>query len=250
MFDIPMNTKPPVSLAEMVGGSSLTPLPSQSVVQQTCVPVNPQPAPTVQPVPQSATRPSYGGIHLKKGQKTALVLANGGALDVIKAGLSWEVSGQQYDLDVECFMLGANGKVLGDDWFVFYYNLKSPDGAITHSGDCKDGSLPGDDEVITIQLSALDPRVKKLVFIVTIDKAKQLGLNFAGVKNAAIHIQDCASGTDLCSFQLTDYYANVTSMVVGEIYNHNGQWKFNPVGDGITADLYELCARYGVNVVD
>lgn len=237
MFDIPMNTKQPVSLAEMAGGiSSVSPAspstPSSTAVSQ---PVAPQ---------------SYGGVHLRKGQKTALVSANGGILDEIKAGLSWEVSGQQYDLDVECFMLGANGKVLGDDWFVFYGSLRSPDGAVTHNGDCRDGSLPGDDEVITIQLSHLSPQVKKLVFVVTINEAKQRGLNFAGVKNAAIHIQDCASGTDLCSFQLTDYYANVTSMVVGEIYNHNGQWKFNPVGDGVAADLYELCARYGVSVAD
>ncbi len=240
MFDIPMNTKPPVSLTEMAGSSSLTLLPVQST---------PPPAPQASPS-QSVARPSYGGVHLKKGQKTTLVSANGGILDVIKAGLSWEVSGQQYDLDVECFMLGADGRVLGDDWFVFYGCLQSPDGAVIHSGDCRDGSLLGDDEVITIRLSALDPRVKKLVFVVTINEAKQRGLNFAGVKNAAIHIQDCASGMDLCSFQLTDYYASVTSMVVGEIYNHNGQWKFNPVGDGVAADLYELCARYGVNVAD
>ncbi len=234
MFDIPMNAKPLVSLAEMAGGSSIAQPPVS-------------PAPQVSPViPQT----SYGGVHLRKGQKTTLVPANGGTLDKIKAGLSWEVSGQQYDLDVECFMLGANGKVLGDDWFVFYGSLRSPDGAVVHSGDCKDGSLPGDDEVITIQLSLLNPQVKKLVFVVTINEAKQRGLNFAGVKNAAIHIQDCASGTDLCSFQLTDYYASVTSMVVGEIYNHNRQWKFNPVGDGVAADLYELCARYGVSVAD
>lgn len=237
MFDIPMNTKQPVSLAEMAGGISSVSLASPSTPSSTAV-------------SQPVARQSYGGVHLRKGQKTTLVSANGGTLDEIKAGLSWEVSGQQYDLDVECFMLGANGKVLGDDWFVFYGSLRSPDGAVTHNGDCRDGSLPGDDEVITIQLSRLSPQVKKLVFVVTINEAKQRGLNFAGVKNAAIHIQDCASGTDLCSFQLTDYYANVTSMVVGEIYNHNGQWKFNPVGDGVAADLYELCTRYGVSVAD
>lgn len=37
-------------------------------------------------------------------------------------------------------------------------------------------------------------------------------------------------------------------MVVGELYRHNGTWKVNPVGDGVTADLAGLCARYGVNV--
>lgn len=245
-FDIPMNTKPPVSLAELADGSSPASPPSPAPQQSH------QPPPRSVPSQQSSVqqqRQSYGGVHLRKGQKTALVAANGSVLDRIKAGLSWDAS-QGYDLDVECFMLGSNSKVLGDDWFVFYGSLQSPDGAVTHSGDCRDGSLPGDDEVITIQLSRLNPQVQKLVFVVTINEARERGLNFAGVRNAAIHIQDCAIGADLCSFQLTDYYANVTSMMVGEIYNHNGQWKFNPIGDGIAADLYELCARFGVQVAD
>ena len=52
------------------------------------------------------------------------------------------------------------------------------------------------------------------------------------------------------NFTLTDYYTNVTSMVVGEVYNHNGVWKFNAVGDGVAKDLAGLCAMYGVNVID
>ena len=57
-------------------------------------------------------------------------------------------------------------------------------------------------------------------------------------------------GQELVNFTLTDYYTNVTSMVVGEVYNHNGVWKFNAVGDGVAKDLAGLCAMYGVNVID
>lgn len=200
-------------------------------------------------VPNTKKQPiPYGGVCLKKGQKTALAVKDKN-LDVVKAGLSWDAS-PGYDLDVQCFMLGSNGKVIGDDWFVFYGCLQSPDGAVRHSGDCRDGTLPGDDEVITIQLSALDQRVQRLVFVVTIDQAKEHNLDFAGVRNAGIHLQDCVSGNDICSFILTEYYQNVISMVVGEIYKHMGKWKFNPIGDGMDTDLYGLCARYGVHICE
>lgn len=241
MINIPMNTSPPVSLS---GGA---PAP----MQQPMASASQQP---VVSAPMSTQRVQYGGISLKKGQKQSLVSNGGAPLRLLKAGLCWET---EHDLDVSCFMLGQNGKVIGDDWFVFYSALRSPDGALQHSGDSRDGALPGDDETISIDLSRLDPRVVKLVFVVTINEAHQRGLSFAGVRNAAIHIFDDVTKQDLCNFNLTNavpanqyqqYYGNVTSMMVGELYSHNGQWKFNPIGDGTNDDLYGLCARYGVNV--
>ncbi len=246
MFDIPMNTSEPVSL-------SLNQQPQVQPVQPQMPQVQQTPTPPVQPQMQQTpvqTRPHRGGVYLKKGQKTTLTTPTGAALQRIKVGLYWECSGQVNDLDVECFMLGQDGRVIGDDWFVYYSQLTSPDGAVTHSGDCKDGSMPGDDEVITIDLTRLDPRVKRVIFVVTIDEALEHGYNFSMIKQAGVHVQDAMSGADLCQFQLQQFYDSVTSMMVGEIYNHNGQWKFNPIGDGVREDLYGLCMRYGVNVAD
>ena len=70
------------------------------------------------------------------------------------------------------------------------------------------------------------------------------------VANAYVRVVDKTTGQELNKFILTDYYANVTSMVVGELYRHNGVWKFNAVGDGVAKDLAGLCAMYGVNVAD
>ena len=108
----------------------------------------------------------------------------------------------------------------------------------------------GDDEIIDINLQTINPNVKKITFVVTINEALERGLNFSMVANAYVRVVDKTTGQELNRFQLTDYYANVTSMVVGEVYNHNGQWKFNAVGDGVAKDLAGLCAMYGVNVAD
>lgn len=220
MINIPMNTKGPVSLSSIQ--------PSQSVEQ----------------------RQVRSGVVLKKGQKTNLVTSSGSPLGRLRVGLYWDVSGSQVDLDASCFLLGQNGKVIGDDWFVFYGQLHSPDNSVNHSGDCVDGSMPEDDEVISIDLQCLNTQVTRLVFVVTINEARERGLNFSSVRAAGVHVQDADTGIDLCQFKLEQFYSNVTSMMVGEVYRHNGGWKFNPVGDGIEADLYGLCARYGVNVLE
>ena len=187
------------------------------------------------------------GVILAKGQKVSLSKFNS-ALDMIDVGLGWDVSTQNYDLDSSAFMLGSNDKVIGDDWFVFYNQTCSPDGSVRHSGDNTTGEGAGDDEVISIKLSQVNPSVSKIVFVVTINEAKQRNLNFSGVSNAYIRVVDRNMNRELVRFNLTDYYSNVTSMMVGEIYKKNNEWRFNPIGNGTDDDLFGLCRRYGVNV--
>ena len=188
------------------------------------------------------------GVHLKKGQKFAITSA-GNQLTTIKLGLGWDVVNQACDLDASAFMLGADGRVIGDEWFVFYGQTVSPDGSIRHSGDSQ-GEGAGDDETITVSLNQVNNNVQRVAFIVTIDEALTKGLNFSMVRNAYVRVLNADNNAELARFDLTDYYSNVTSMVVGELYRHNEEWKFNPVGDGTASDLAGLCARYGVNVVD
>lgn len=247
MFDIPMKTSGAMTandlMSSIMGGGSQQAQPqySQSVQQ-------PQYAQQPQMQYQPKQRPQGNGVHLKKGQKVNLA-QNGEVLSNIQVCLGWDITNQACDLDASAFMLGADGRVLGDDWFVFYGQTISPDGSIQHSGDSQ-GEGFGDDEIISINLQGVNPNCKKIVFVVTIDEALTKGLNFSMVSNAYVRVVNKMNNQELVRFTLTDYYANVTSMVVGEVYNHNGAWKFNAVGDGVARDLAGLCEMYGVNVAD
>lgn len=92
----------------------------------------------------------------------------------------------------------------------------------------------------------LNPGIKKIVFVLTINEAFTYHLNFSMVKDAYIRLLEPDTGRELYSFRLTDYYANVTSMMLGELYLYNGTWKFNAVGNGVAKDLEGLCGLYGV----
>lgn len=197
--------------------------------------------------PVAKKRPAVGkGVILKKGQKVVLS-NNGTTLKNIRVCLGWDVLNQDVDLDASAFMLGADNRIIGDDWFVFYGQPQSPDGSVNHSGDSQ-GQGEGDDEIISIALDRVNQSVNKITFVVTIDEALERGFNFSMVSNAYVRVVNADTNVEIARFTLSEYYNNVTSMVVGELYKHNGQWKFNPVGDGVAKDLAGLCEMYGVNV--
>ena len=184
-FNIPMNTKGALdlsSIGSIMGGTQQTSQPSQtpqmnSYNQPSQTPqMNNYNQPSQTPQ-QRAAHNSSTGVHLKKGQKFGLTQSQAG-LKTIRVGLGWDVLNQACDLDASAFLLGADGKVLGDDWFVFYGQANSPDNSIVHSGD-SDGSGYGDDETITINLSQVNPSVNKIAFVVTINEALENNLNFS-----------------------------------------------------------------------
>lgn len=176
---------------------------------------------------------------LQKGQKAPL--ANG-TPGVLRACFGWNASNAQCDADVSAFLLGADGKVPGDSWFVFYGQEKSPD----RSCHLQSG-LPCDRQCITVDFTKLNPDVKKIVFVLTINEAFEKRLHFGMMKDAYMRILD-KNNTEIASFSMTEYYSNVISMMIGEIYEYRGSWKFNAVGNGVAKDLAGLCALYGVAV--
>lgn len=177
---------------------------------------------------------------VQKGQKVQL--GTQGDITKINAKLGWNITNSECDVDVSVFLLNNTGKVLGDSWFVFYGQDASPDGSTLFSNDNGE-----DRQKISVDFSKLNPEVSKMVFVLTINEALEKGLNFGMLKDVYIRIMD-DSNNELVSFKMEDYYSNVTSMMIGEIYLHNGTWKFNAVGNGLAKDLGGLCELYGVQV--
>ena len=200
-------------------------------------------APTQQPARQIVTNPIPDLVKpVQKGQKVPLDTTN--SLTSVKACFGWNVTNPDCDVDVSAFMLNASGKVVGDDWFVFYGQTDSPDNS-TRFHD----NAPNDCEMVTVDFGKLNPSVKKIVFVLTINDAFEHNLNFSMLKDAYVRFLNPANNTELVSFKLSDYYSNVISMMIGELYEHNGSWKFNAIGNGVARDLAGLCEYYGVAVV-
>jgi len=193
------------------------------------------------------------GVNLAKGQRVSLDKNMNMAL----IGLGWDTNrydgGKDFDLDASAFLLNADGKVRTAEDFIFYGNLKSSDGSVTHTGDNLTGEGDGDDEVLIVDFSKVPADIQKIAITVTIYDAQVRGQNFGQVSNAYVRVARMANendmvGTEVLKFDLAEEFSVETALVVCEIYKNNGEWKFNAVGAGYQGGLEALCRSFGVNV--
>lgn len=182
-------------------------------------------------------------INLQKGQRIEI------GLQKVGVGLGWdpnESTGYDFDLDASAFMLGENKKLPADEFFVFYNNQKSPDGAVESSGDDLTGgnSDGGDDETLTVELSKVDSRVTEILFTVTIHDAENRRQNFGQVRNSYIRIYNAVTNEEIAKYDLDEDFSIETAVEFGRLYRRNGEWKFEAIGNGYKGGLEYFVNKY------
>lgn len=189
-------------------------------------------------------------VSLSKGGSVSLTKAAPGLTKVF-VGLGWDArttSGADFDLDAVALILGSNGKVLNDQHFIFFNNLKSPDGAVEHTGDNLTGEGDGDDEVINVNLAGLSPAVERVVVAVSIYDAVALQLTFGQVQNAFIRVVNADNNTELARYDLSEDASVATAMVFGELHKAGNEWNFRAIGQDYASGLGGIAGEFGVNV--
>ena len=187
-------------------------------------------------------------VNLVKGQKINLT-KGGGGLKRVMVGLGWDEAEQSrglfglfshktqaIDCDASVILCGADGKVVGrdiKDCCVYFGNLHHASGAINHQGDNLTGEGEGDDEQIMVDMDRLPSNIDKMVFVVNIYDASVRRQHFGMIRNAFIRLVDMYNNTEICRYNLSDNYDGMTGLIVGEIYRHDGEWKFNAIGQPV-----------------
>lgn len=200
-------------------------------------------------------------VSLVKGQKIDLTKGNAG-LNQIMIGLGWEpaaASGggllaslfgggskkQNVDCDTAVVMLKANDKLTAKQDVVYFGNLTHPTRSVCHMGDNLTGDGDGDDERIFVDLKTVPSDICKLVFVANIYDCINRNQDFGMIKNAYIRIVDNGTKKELARFNLTDNYQGCTALEVGEVYRHNGEWKFAALGNGTRdTSLGQIIKKY------
>lgn len=182
-------------------------------------------------------------INLQKGQRIGI------GLQKVGVGLGWDPNrstGYDFDLDASAFMLGENGKLPQDEFFVFYNNQISPDRAVESSGDDLTGgnSDGGDDETLTVDLSKVDPSIKEILFTATIHEAEKRRQNFGQVHNSYIRIYNALTNEEIAKYDLDEDFSVETAVEFGRLYRRNGEWKFEALGRGFKGGLQFLVDKY------
>ena len=186
-------------------------------------------------------------INLSKGERVNLSKESPG-LTQAGIGLGWDINttdtGSAFDLDASVFMLGNNGKIPAEQYFVFYNNLKSPDGSVKHWGDNRTGEGQGDDETIEVDLTNVNFSIEELLFVVTIHEAEKRRQNFGQVKNSFIRIYDLDTQEEITKYELEEDFSRETAIEFGRLYKKNSEWRFQAVGTGYNTGLQTFVEKY------
>ena len=141
------------------------------------------------------------------------------------------------EIDIAAFLTQANGKVAGDEDFVFYGNPKHNSGGVIHN----------DDDSIEISLDKIPRHVEKISLTATIYDADKRRQNFSMIRGAVLKILDAQN--EIANFPLENFTVE-TAIVLGEVYRYKGAWKFNATGAGFSGGLAALCNNFGIEVKD
>jgi tellurium resistance protein TerD len=189
-------------------------------------------------------------LTLKKGENLSLSKSDPGLKHVL-VGLGWDprvTDGAEFDLDASAFLLGANGKVRSSADFIFYNQMASACGSVSHTGDNRDGEGEGDDEQLKVDLSKVPADVQKIIFTVTIHEAEQRRQSFGQVSGAFIRLVNDETQAEVMRYDLQEDASTRVAMVFAELYRHQDDWKFRAVGDGYDGGLKAMCDQYGIAI--
>lgn len=179
-------------------------------------------------------------INLEKGQRISMDKG----LSLVGVELGWnpnEGTGFDFDLDASAFMLGENGQIPEQEFFVFYGNQKAPDSSVESTGD---DLIGGEGETLNVDLTKVSSQIKEIIFTATIYKAEERRQNFGQVRNSYIRIYDAKANTEIARYDLDEDFSVKTAVEFGRLYRHNGEWKFEAIGNGNKGGLQALVNKY------
>lgn len=179
-------------------------------------------------------------INLEKGQRISMDKG----LSLVGVELGWnpnEGTGFDFDLDASAFMLGENGQIPQQEFFVFYGNQKAPDSSVESTGD---DLIGGEGETLKVDLTKVSSQIKEIIFTATIYKAEERRQNFGQVRNSYIRIYDAKTNTEIARYDLDEDFSVETAVEFGRLYRHNGEWKFEAIGNGNKGGLQALVNKY------
>lgn len=221
-------------------------------------------------------------IRLEKGQNHVV------SMNKFHAGLGWDVKNDDssefdFDLDVSAFMVGANKKLITDDYLVFYnserrlkvdskgnliYPLKitpstnwddndkmrhesrpvDPELSVIGSLDDENGltSADGDDETMDIDLSKIRKDIQEIIVCVSIFDYKTRKQNFGQVDRAYIRLYKPGQneGEGEFIYDLSEDFSVCASVEFCRIYRKEDGWKIQALGIGHKGGLEELLSKY------
>ncbi|NMM26301.1 MAG: tellurium resistance protein [Glaciimonas sp.] len=169
-----------------------------------------------------------------RGQKGKL--ADMGCAGVFPIVLN--VAAQGMDVDIACFGLDANDKLSDDRYMVFFNQKSCPGDGITLEIGNRESAFTT--ATFTIDVARLPDSIHKLVFAATIGGEGTM----RKLDASSMHL-----GSTAFQFSGADFQ-DEKAVIVGEVYQRDGQWRFGAVGQGFNGGMSALLKHFGGTETD
>ncbi|MDF0554072.1 TerD family protein [Kamptonema sp. UHCC 0994] len=186
-------------------------------------------------------------VELTKGAR--FNLSKQSDLKKVAIALGWEFNNpaQSYEIDASVFMLGSDGKLPHEKYFVFYNNLQSFDSSVLQSTPKKEQQEKAENKAMYgVRLEKINPDIQEIIFVGTIDEVPEKNANFSMIKNAFIKICHLDNGSEIARYDLKENFFQETAIEFGRLYRNKGEWKFQAVGQGYNTGLQSFVDKYHV----
>lgn len=171
-------------------------------------------------------------IELTEGQELAVTGEDGTTLSKVRMAVGWDhnptagfIASGAPPIDLDASAVQFAGGAFFD--LAFFNHLATRDGSVVHLGDNTTGKGQGDDEVITVDLDRVYPKVESILFLVT----SYQGHSLEYVRNAYCRLID-DDDTELARFTIT-LGVRETGLVMAKLFRDGSTWKLGAIGTGV-----------------
>lgn len=137
------------------------------------------------------------------------------------------------------------GHAVSDDHFVFFNQLSTPDLSVRQLEEV----LGGDHDQIEIDLQGVPQAVARIVLVAYLNEGLAPRRTLGRLRDCHIRVLNLTDGVELVrSENLATDLSEETGIALGELYRHQGEWKFKVLGDGYRDGAAGIARDYRISL--
>ena len=184
---------------------------------------------------------------MKRGSNVALTREIP-SLTGLVLGVRWDTGPEKALADhlvVATILCDEHSKALSDEHFVFFNQLSEPSMTVSQL----EQAMGPDAEQIEVQLDAVPAEVSRIVVVLYLNEGMGLRRSLGQLRECVLRVLNLDGNAELVrSENLADTLDGETAMTLGEVYRHQGDWKFKVIGEGYSTGVAGLAKDYGITL--
>jgi tellurium resistance protein TerD len=184
---------------------------------------------------------------MKRGANVALTREIPDLRSIV-VGVRFAAGAEQVLIDnlvLATILCDEESHALSDEHFVFFNQLQSPDLSVEQLTQ----AVGPDTEQVEIDLTAVPDEVDRIVLIAYVNEAIAARRSLGQLKDCTVRVLNLADNAELVkSENLAPALSAETALVLGEVYRHDGHWKFKVIGLGYADGIKAVARDFGVHL--